>query len=174
MEFITDLLPINGFDSVLTMVNQGLTKGVVVFIPCKKSFTAMDTANSYINDVHKCYGLPTTLISNRGLQFTSKVFEEICKIFSINYQKSTMFHPQTDGESEHLNQELETYLWLYCTDHPTQWKDHLPFAEFVHNIWIHQSTKMSLFEIMFGTQPVDIPTAFPRVHQLTRQKSDCI
>ncbi len=84
--------------------------------------------------------------------------------FGIDHQKSTTFHPQTDGESECLNQELETYLRLYCTDHPTQWKDHLPFAEFVHNIRIHQSTKMSPFEIMFGTQPVDIPTAFPHVN----------
>src|SRR6266704_1135274 len=137
----------------VTMDDQGLTKGVV-FIPCKKSFTAMDTANSYINDVHKRYGLPTTLISDRGPQFTSKVFEEICKIFGIDHRKSTAFHPQTDGESERLNQELETYLRLYCADHPTQWKDHLPFAEFAHNIRIHQSTKMSPFEIMFGTQPV--------------------
>src|SRR6266576_6736546 len=74
MDFITDLPVVDGFDSVLTVVDQGLTKGVV-FIPCKKSFTAMDTANSYINDVHKRYGLPTTLISDRGPQFTSKVFE---------------------------------------------------------------------------------------------------
>src|SRR6266550_8487224 len=81
MDFITDLLPADRFDSVLTVVDQGLTKGIV-FIPCKKSFTAMDTANSYINDIHKCYGLPTTLISDKGPQFTSKVFEEICKIFS--------------------------------------------------------------------------------------------
>src|SRR6266567_4739628 len=108
--------------------------------------------------------LQTTLISDRGPQFTSKVFEEICKIFGNDQRKSTAFHLQTDGESERLNQELETYLRLYCADHPTQWKDHLPFAEFVHNIQIHQSTKMSPFEIMFGTQPVDIPTAFPCVN----------
>src|SRR6266576_6119124 len=95
--------------------------------------------------------LQTTLISDRGLQFTSKVFEEICKIFGIDHRKSTVFHLQTDGESECLNQELETYLRLYCADHTTQWKDHLPFAEFAHNIRIHQSTKMSPFEIMFGT-----------------------
>jgi len=134
MDFITDLLPpVDGFDSVLTVVDQGLTKGVI-FIPCKKSFTAMDTANSYINDIYQHYGLPTTLISDGGLQFTSKVFEEICKIFSIDHRKSTMFHPQTDRESECLNQELETYLRLYSVDHPMQWKDHLPFAEFVHNI----------------------------------------
>ena len=169
MDFITDLPAVDGFDSVLTVVDQGLTKGIV-FIPCKKSFTAMDTANSYINDVHKRYGLPTTLISDRGPQFTSKVFEEICKIFGIDHQKSTAFHPQTDGESERLNQELETYLQLYCADHPTKWKDHLPFAEFAHNIWIHQSTKMSPFEIMFGTQPVDIPTAFPCVNIPTTEE----
>src|SRR6266550_8873484 len=61
--------------------------------------------------------LQTTLISDRGLQFTSKVFEEICKIFGIDHRKSTVFHLQTDGESECLNQELETYLRLYCADH---------------------------------------------------------
>lgn len=65
---------------------------------------------------------------------------------------------------EHLNQELETYLQLFCADHPNRWKDHLPFAEFVHNQCPHQSTKMSLFEIMFGTEPVAIPTAFPCIN----------
>ena len=99
MDFITDLPPVDGFDSVLTVVDQGLTKGVI-FIPCKKTFTAMDTANSYINDVYKRFGLPTTLISDRGPQFSSKVFQEICKIFGINHRMSTVFHPQTDGESE--------------------------------------------------------------------------
>jgi hypothetical protein len=163
MDFITDLPLIDGFDSVLTVVNQGLTKGVI-FIPCKKTFTAMDTANSYINNVYKRFGLPTTLISDRGPQFTSKVFEEICKIFGINHKKSTAFHPQTDGESERLNQELETYLHIYCADHPKQWKDHLPLAEFAHNQCPHQSTKMSPFEIMFGIEPVAIPTAFPRIN----------
>ena len=77
---------------------------------------------------------------------------------------STAFHPQTDGESERLNQELETYLRLFCVDHPTQWKDHLPFAEFAHNQRPHQSTKMSPFEVMFGTEPVAIPTAFLRIN----------
>ena len=119
MDFITDLPPVDGFDSVLTVVDQGLTKGVI-FIPCKKTFTTMDTANSYINDVYKRFGLPTTLISDRGPQFSSKVFQEICKIFGINHRMSTVFHPQTDGELERLNQELETYLQLFCVDHPTQ------------------------------------------------------
>jgi hypothetical protein len=99
MDFITDLPQINSFDSVLTVVDQGLTKGVI-FIPCRKTFTAMDTANSYINEVYKHFGLPTTLISDRGPQFTSKVFEEICKTFGIDHRKSTAFHLQTDGESE--------------------------------------------------------------------------
>ena len=119
MDFITDLPPVDGFDSVLTVVDQGLTKGVI-FIPCKKTFTTMDTANSYINDIYKRFGLPTTLISDRGPQFSSKVFQEICKIFGINHRMSTVFHPQTDGELEQLNQELETYLQLFCVDHPTQ------------------------------------------------------
>ena len=124
----------------------------------------MDTANSYINDVYKHFGLPTTLISDRGPQFSSKVFQEICKIFGINHRMSTAFHPQTDGESEQLNQELETYLRIFCVDHPTQWKDHLPFAEFAHNQHPHQSTKMLPFEVMFGTEPVAILTAFPQIN----------
>ena len=74
---------------------------------------------------------------------------------------SIAFHLQTDGESEQLNQELETYLRLFCVDHPTPWKDHLPFTEFAHNQCPHQSTKMLPFKVMFGTEPVAIPTAFP-------------
>jgi hypothetical protein len=75
MDFITDLPIIDGFDSVLTMVDQGLTKGVI-FIPCKKTFTVMDTANSYVNNVYKQFGLPTTLSliedPNSPLKFLKK------------------------------------------------------------------------------------------------------
>ena len=73
MDFITDLPPSDSFDSIIIVVNQGLTKGVIL-MPCNKTITAEETANLYIRNVFQNFGLPDVMISDRGPQFASHVF----------------------------------------------------------------------------------------------------
>ena len=82
MDFITDLPISNGFDSIPTMVDQGLSKGVIL-MPCNKMITAEDI-----------------MISDRGPQFTLNVFNGIMDALGINNRMSTAFHLQTDGQTE--------------------------------------------------------------------------
>jgi hypothetical protein len=56
---------------------------------------------------------------------------------------STAYHPQTDGETERVNQELETYLRIFCANEPRSWSTYLPMAEFAHNNRAHETSKMS-------------------------------
>src|SRR6201995_4671104 len=112
-DFITDLPLSNGYDSIMVMVDHGLTKGVI-YTPCTKKIDALATAQIFIDQVWRRFGLPDIIISNRGPQFASKVFQEMCQLLKVDHRMSTAFHPQTDGETERVNQELETYLRIFC------------------------------------------------------------
>ena len=70
---------------------------------------------------------------------------------------STAFHPQTDGQTERTNQEIEAYLRIYCSNHPETWTEHLPLMEFSYNNCIHSVTKQTPFSLLLGYQPRAIP-----------------
>jgi hypothetical protein len=112
MDFITNLLLSNGFDSIFIMVDQGLSKGVILY-PCNKTINAEESVKLYIDNVFIQYGLPDVIISDRGRQFASNVFNSIMDAIGVKHKMSTAFHPQTDGQTEHYNQELEAYLRIY-------------------------------------------------------------
>ena len=68
-----------------------------------------------------------------------------------------MYHPQTDGQTEQTNQEVETYLRIFCANNPWKWTDLLPTAEFHHNTIPHSSTKVSPFSLLHGYEPQVYP-----------------
>ena len=70
---------------------------------------------------------------------------------------STAFHPQTDGQTERTNQNIEAYLRIYCADHPETWSMHIPTLEFALNTNIHSATKQSPFKLLYGYDPIAIP-----------------
>jgi hypothetical protein len=162
VDFITHLPVSNGFDSVMVVVDHGLSKGVV-YVPCTAKIDAIGTAQKFIDHVWKRFGLPSIIISDRGPQFASKVFQELCNAIKIKHRMSTAYHPQTDGETERVNQELETYLRIFCGTEPRNWSTYLPMAEFAHNNRAHEVSRMTPFQIIYGTEITGIPTAFPTI-----------
>jgi len=70
---------------------------------------------------------------------------------------STAFHPQTDGETERVNQEVEAYLRAYCSTMQEKWAELIPMAEFVHNSRHHSARNTSPFYLMMGYHPPAIP-----------------
>src|SRR5882757_5863245 len=132
VDLITDLPESQGFDSVMVVVDHGLTKGVII-TPCNKTITTEGVAKLFFSKVFSRFGLHDKLISDRGPQFASKFTRELGRLLDYEVALSTAYHPQTDGQTERLNQELETYLRIYCRTTPTEWAKHLPMAEFVHN-----------------------------------------
>ena len=81
------------------------------------------------------------------------------KALKIKHSMSTTFHPQTDGQTERLNQELEIYLHIFCANEPPTWNSLLPIAEFAHNQQTHEALKQMPFYIMYGANPVALPLA---------------
>ena len=74
---------------------------------------------------------------------------------------STAYHPQTDGQTERTNQEIEAYLRIYCGTHPEEWTEHLTDLEFSHNQRVHSATHQTPFFLIMGYEPVAIPTITP-------------
>lgn len=95
------------------------------------------------------------------------------KLLGIQSAMSTAYHPQTDGATEQVNQEIEAYLAIYCTQFPEDWPKAIPTLEFTHNIRRHTDNKRSPFEMIMGLQPLATPlghreTTFPTVEERFR------
>ena len=73
------------------------------------------------------------MLSDRGRQFAAMTFRELLKLLGIKLNLTMAYHPQMDGATEQVNQEIEAYLSIYCSAHPTEWKNLLSTLEFTHN-----------------------------------------
>ena len=140
----------------MVVVDHGLMKGVIL-APCLKTIDVAGVAQLFFDFVFKQFGLHDTIISDRGPQFASAFTKELARLLKYDIQLSTAYHPQTDGQTERTNQELETYLHIFCTNNPTKWVQFLPSAEFHHNSAPHSSTKTSLFSLLYGYEPHSYP-----------------
>ena len=78
----------------------------------------------------------------------------------INSVLSTAYHPQTDGTTERVNQEIEAYLAIYCHAHPETWKKAIPTMEFTHNNQRYADQHRTPFKLMQGEPPKALPTTF--------------
>ncbi|ESK82117.1 reverse transcriptase-rnase h-integrase [Moniliophthora roreri MCA 2997] len=152
MDLITDLPKIADCDSILVMVDHAATKRVI-FILCNKKIDTTETAELLFQHVYKRFGLPNKIISDQDPQFAAEVFKEMGKLLGIKQMLSTAYHPQTDRETERVNQEVEIFLWFFCTKEQTKWKDLLHFAKFAHNTRTHSVTKNSPFYLTMGYHP---------------------
>ena len=156
VDLITDLPLSHGHDSLMVMVDHGLTKGVIL-IPCSKTIDTAGVAKHFLHHVFKHFGLHDSLISDRGPQFTSAFTRELAQLLHYDVKLSTAYHPQMDGQTECTNQEIETYLCIFCANNPRKWTDFLPTAEFHHNSVPHSSTKVSPFSLLHGYEPRAYP-----------------
>jgi len=167
--FITDLPESNGFDSLMVMVDHGSTKEVIS-IPCNKMIDATLMAQNYIDHVYRHFGLPNSFLSDRGPQFFSQVFRKMAQLLGIKMLRSTAYHPQTDGETERVNQELKIYFWVFCFNNPKMWKLLNSLIEFSHNQKVHSTMKQTPFYLMMGYKPKDIPLVFDKTNTPTAEQ----
>ena len=157
VDLITGLPDSHSFDSVMVVVDHGLTKGVI-YCPCTKNINAARVAQLFFTHVFPLFGLRSKVISDRGLQFTSAFTRELACLLQYDVTLSTAYHPQTDGETERVNQELETYLRLFTSNKPEEWSTLLPMAEFTHNSTTHSVTQKTPFSLMMGYEPRAYPS----------------
>jgi hypothetical protein len=166
LDFIVKLPVSQGYDSILTITDQGCTKAAI-FIPCNEDITAEETAALYIKHAFAHFGLPTKVISDRDPRFMSKFIQAACKVMGINHAPSTAYHPRTDGQSERSNQWLEMAIRFITDQKQRNWAPYLPIAQFAHNNWPSDTTRKSPFFLLMGFNPradwVHATSPIPRV-----------
>ena len=109
MDFITGLPRTrSGYDYILVVVDRS-TK-VTHFIPVKTTYTSAKLAKIYMTRIVCLHGVPRTIISDRGTQFSLKFWNQLHQTLGTRLEFSTTFHPQTDGQTERVNQILEDML----------------------------------------------------------------
>ncbi len=123
------------------------------------------------------------MISDRGPQFDSQFWKELCNALQIRHAMSTAFHPQTNGGTKRVNREIQTYLSIFCINNPNSWVQALKKAEFVYNNRPHADRSQSPFKLWYGLAPKAIPKAFEyhdypkteeRLQQLTQWHNEVL
>ncbi|MBW0567393.1 hypothetical protein O181_107108 [Austropuccinia psidii MF-1] len=110
MDLITQLPLSNSFDSILVIVDR--FSKMAVFVPTMSSITSLYLAHLFIKNIFSKYGLPSSIFSDRGPLFVSSFWTNLCQKLKISRDLSTAYHPETDGQTERVNQILEQYLWI--------------------------------------------------------------
>ncbi|MBW0503341.1 hypothetical protein O181_043056 [Austropuccinia psidii MF-1] len=128
MDFITQLPLSNSFESIL-VIGDRFPK-MAVFISAMSSITSLDLTHLFIKNFFSKHGLPSSIVSDRGYLFVSSFWTNLCQQLKISRDLSTAYHPETDGQTERVNQILEEYLWMYFSHHQDDWNTWLPLAEF--------------------------------------------
>ena len=132
MDFITGLPKTShGYDSIWVIVDR-LTKSAH-FLPVKTTFTAKQYAELYLTRIVSLHGVPRKIVSDRGTQFTSHFWRSFQEALETELCHSTAYHPQTDGQTERVNQILEDMLRACVLTYGKKWDICLPFAEFSYN-----------------------------------------
>lgn len=134
------------------MVIDKLTK-YAYFICLSHPYTANTVAQAFLNHIYKLHGLPSVIISDRDRIFTSSFWQELFKLSDTTLNMSSSYHPQTDGQTERLNQCLKTFLRCLVQSCRKQWSQWIPLAEFWYNSTSHSAHGITPFEALYGHPP---------------------
>jgi transposase InsO family protein len=158
MDFITDLPESESCDQLWVVIDR-FTK-MAHFIPLPKNGKkATDLAIIFAREIWKYHGLPSDIVSDRDSRFTSEVWKEFLRLSGIRPRMSTAFHPQTDGQTERLNQTIEAYLRSFVCHEQNDWVTLLPMAEFAYNNSVTSGNGISPFYANYGFHPAAVNPA---------------
>jgi len=143
MDFIKKLPLSSRFDTILVIVDW-LTKQAI-FIPAHNTITSTDLAHLFVLHVFPKHGVPSHITSDRGSEFVSNFFRSLGTALNMWLHFTSGYHPEGDGQTEHMNQTLEQYLRVYCNYQQDNWSELLPLVEFAYNNAPSATTSVSPF-----------------------------
>ncbi|KAF8674998.1 hypothetical protein RHS04_06772 [Rhizoctonia solani] len=150
--FITGFPKLQGFDAILVVIDSFSKFGH--FIPTTKKVSAKGLADLFVSHVWKLHGLPIRTISDRGTTFTGKFLRALYQRLGVKPAFSLAYHPESDGQTERVNQFIEFYLRSYVAADHSDWATWLPLAEYAYNNARHSATGKTPFELVYGRNPV--------------------
>ena len=126
---------------------------MALFIPTYRDIDAKDLAMIFLVQVFSKHGTPSDIVSDHGKHFISRFWRSLCKLSGIKANLSTAYHPETDGQMEHVNQILKQHLQVYINYQQDNWVHLLPLAEFSYNNTTHSATNVTPFFANKGFHP---------------------
>ena len=157
MDFVTQLPiskdPVTGYeyDAIFNVVDR-CTKAAE-FVPFRHSYTAAQLAHVFADRIVRHHGIPASIISDRDKLFTSNFWTTFLAAIGTKKKLSTAYHPQTDGQTERVNQTMETYLRIYCNQQQDNWVSLLPMAQIAYNNKVSEATGYTPFFANHGRHP---------------------
>jgi len=151
MDFIINLPWSNDFNAIFVVVDRLTKQGT--FIPCTTSLTTEEFAKLFVRHIICRFSLPNSIIMDHDPQWTSNFWRGVVQFLKMKMSLSSAHHPQHDGQTEILNQQLMTMLRAYVADDLSDWLTWLHILEFAYNNSIHGSTGASPNFLMYGFQP---------------------
>jgi hypothetical protein len=149
MDFIVGLPRTQlGYDSICVIADR-LTK-VAHFIHVKTTYSGPQLAELYMSRIVYLHSVHKKIVSGRGTQLPSKFWERLHETLDTQLHFSSAYHPQTDGQTERVNQILEDILRACALQYGRSWDKSLSYAKFSYNNSYQKSLKMAPFEMLYG------------------------
>ena len=120
------------------------------FYSCVYDVLGTYIARFFISEILRLHAVPKRIISHRGSMFTGRFWMSFQEALGTQLNFSTVYHPETDGQTEHTNQTLEDMLCMYMMDQQKHWEEFLPLVEFAYNNSYQSTIKMVPFEFLYG------------------------
>ncbi len=160
VDMITGLPKSNGYNAIIMIVDC-FSKEIIP-VACSTELSSEGWVKILCDEVYSKHGMPQIVISDRGTVLVSKFMKDLYDLLQIKSNTSTAFHPQTDGQMEWVNQEVEKYLCIFINHLQTDWAEWLTLATFAHNNRVHSVTGKSPFEVNYGYTTDILPGVKPQ------------
>ena len=171
IDMIGPLPRLNKMDTILVIVDC-FTK-MIRLKATTTSLSSEGVTKIYRDEIWKIHRIPKMILSNRGPQFASKFIEDLTRVLGTKRKLSTAYHPQTDGQTEIINQEIGIFLRHYVNYQQDDWMEWLATAEFAYNDKKHTVTGKTLFKQNFGRHPwkgdLMVQSELPQVEEFAKK-----
>ncbi|GKD37769.1 putative reverse transcriptase domain-containing protein, partial [Tanacetum coccineum] len=149
MDFVTKLPRTSSLHDTIWVIVDRLTKSAY-FLPMREDYKMDRLARLYLNEIVTRHAVPISIISDRDSRFTSRFWQSMQEALGTRLDMSTVYHPQTDGQSECTIQTLEDLIRACVLDFGGSWDIYLPLVEFSYKNSYHSRVRCVTFKALYG------------------------